>query len=180
MESTFKILSERLKFKRLIETDIKEIKKLILEYKDLNCPYLGLDIKHDKREANSIKPIIDDDDSSDMKFLIYRKINNELIGFCGIRKDFENLSGNLFYILSPRYKGYGFAIESIKSLIKYGFIELNLNLIKAEIPFDAKKAWRPVERAGMAYMGEYQDKNQNSKFLLFIINKKEYLNQAFY
>ena len=180
MDSTFKMISERLTFKRFFEFDNKEFKKLILENEDLNCLHLGSNIMHDIRGAKHIKSSGVFDDSSDMKYLIYKKINNEIIGFCGIITDFENLSGKLFYILASPYKGYGYAIESIKSLIKFGFTKLNLNLIKAEIPFNLKEAWKPVERAGMAYMGDYQDKNQNTRFLLFIINKKEYLNQAFY
>ena len=108
--------------------------------------------------TNHFKPKIFHEDSSDIMFLIYKKINNEFIEICGITTDFENLSGKLFCILSPYYKGYGFAIESIKSLIKYGFKELNFNLIKAEIPVNLKEVWKPVERAGMAYMGDYQGK----------------------
>jgi len=180
MNSTIKLISERLKFKRFFEYDNKDLKKLFFEYKTLNHPYLGSDVTYDIRVANYIKPIIFHDDSSEIKFLIYKKINDEFIGLCGITIDFENLSGKLFYILSLRYKGHGFAIESIKSLIKYGFTELNLNLVKAEIPIDLKEAWKPVERAGMAYMGVYHDKNQGSRFLLFKIDKKEYLNQVFY
>jgi RimJ/RimL family protein N-acetyltransferase len=180
MDSTFKILSERLKFKRFFELDRKELKELFFEYEDLNRPYVRSDIPHGIRVSKHIKPIIFHDDSSDMKFLIYKKITNEFIGLCGITTDFENLSGKLFYILTPYHKGYGYAIESIKLLIKYGFTELNLNLIKAEIPVDLKEAWKPVERAGMAYMGDYQGKNQKTRFLLFIIDKKEYLNQALY
>ena len=159
MNSTFKIISERLELNRYLDTNDENVKKLILEYKNLNCPYLS---------------------SSEMKFSIYKKGDAELVGFCVIDIDYENLSGKIFYILFPEHKRNGFAIESIKLLIKFAFTELNLKFIKAEIPFKLKGAWKPAERAGMRYMGDFREKDQNSRFLLFKINKKEYLNQAFY
>ena len=43
-----------------------------------------------------------------------------------------------------------------------------------------RNAWKPAERAGMRYMGDFGDINQDSRFLLFVIDKKEYLNQVSY
>ena len=162
MNSTFKIISERLELNRYFDSDDKYINTLILEYKNLNCPF----------HIHNV--------SSEMKFLIYKKGVAELVGFCGIDIDYENSSGKIFYILFPQHKRNGFAIESIRSLTKFAFTELNLKFIKAEIPFKLKGAWKPAERAGMRYMGDFREQDQNSRFLLFKIDKKEYLNQAFY
>ena len=94
--------------------------------------------------------------------------------------DSNEFKGKIFYILLSQYQGNGYAVESIKIILKLAFSRLNLNQIIAEIPFHLKDAWKPAERAGMRYMGDFGAINQDFRFLLFVIDKKEYLNQVFY
>jgi len=180
MNPTFKITGERLVLNRVLHTNDKNIEKLIVNYKNLNCPYLSSDYQKENLVAKDSKSILIHNNSLEMKFLIYKKIDKDFVGFCGIALDGENSGGKIFYILSPYHKGNGFAIESIKLLLKFAFNDLNLNYVKAEIPFNLKRAWKPVERAGMKYLGDFQVKDPSKRFLLFKIDKKEYLNQLYY
>jgi RimJ/RimL family protein N-acetyltransferase len=180
MNPTFKITSERLELNRVLHMRNKNIEKLIVDYKNLNCPYLSFDYEKESLVANGSESMLIHNDSLEMKFLIYRKIVKDFVGFCGIALDGETSGGKIFYILSPYHKGNGFAIESIKLLLKFAFIDLNLNYVKAEIPSNLKGAWKPVERAGMRYLGDFQVEDQINRFLLFKIDKKEYLNQLYY
>jgi len=177
----FKLESKRLKFKTTSEDNSNEISVLIEEIKALKCGFFGPGFLIKENLENPYNTIEKNDFISNAVILsIYFKLTGEFIGLCGLKTDSKNLKGKLFYVLLSQYQGNGYAIESIKILLKLAFSRLNLNQVIAKIPYNFKDAWKPAERAGMRYMGDIGDVDQDSRFLLFVIDKKEYLNQVYY
>ena len=183
IKATFdsKIESKRLEFKPPSEKDFEGLWNLKQENRSLSYGIFG-DELGDKDDLIDLHKIINKDKSlsNGIIFSIYSKLTKDFIGLCGIRTDSNEFKGKIFYILLSQYQGNGYAVESIKILLKLAFTRLELNQIIAEIPHNLKDVWKPAERAGMRYMGDFRSINQDFRFLLFVIDKKEYLNQVFY
>ena len=112
--------------------------------------------------------------------MITTKESGNYIGFCGLINLKEDNEAECFYALLPRYRGHGFAIESVKKLIGYTFSELGLTrIIKFINPKDSR-LWKVAERVGMKYMGHVQLDNISSKVMYFSIEKTEFEAQQFY
>ncbi|TXT64754.1 MAG: Spermidine N(1)-acetyltransferase [Promethearchaeota archaeon] len=84
-------------------------------------------------------------------FEIFHKQDKKLIGDCG----FNNISwidrrGNIgLGIGEPKYWNKGIASEAVNLLLKYGFDELNLFKIYADIFSPNIGSWRCAEKVGM-------------------------------
>ena len=181
MNSDSKIESKRLEFKSPSDKDFDGFSVLVQENRSLSCEFFGDGFRGKDDLVNLYKVIHKNEFLSNGIILsIYSKLNGEFIGLCGIKTDSKDLKGKIFYILLSHYQGNGFAVESIKILLKLAFSRLNLNQVIAEIPYNFKDAWKPAERAGLRYMGDLGAINKESRFLLFVIDKREYLNQIFY
>ncbi len=62
------------------------------------------------------------------------KTSPGLIGTMGFRSiDKENMRAEIGYILSPRARGQGYAVEAIASIINYGFQQMGLHSIEARV-----------------------------------------------
>lgn len=181
MKLDYRIESQRLEIRPLSKGDFSGFKAIGVENRNLRCSFLRSRLKNEKTISKIFKLIMNQEVFQNGGiFSIYSKLTEEFIGLNGIDINFKDLEGKIFYILLSRYFGNGFAIESINLLFKVAFLKQNLNLVFADIPSHLKSAWKPVERAGMRYVGDFQDHNLNSRVLRFKINKKEYLNQRFY
>ena len=104
-------------------------------------------------------------------FLISLKGSDLPIGVCGFIPSDVHSEQKCFFILDKMFRGNGYAIESLKSLIEFGFKELNLKKIKAFIPLENRAAWKTVERSGMKYFGDKLVKKQSQKMMFFCIEK---------
>ncbi|MFX0138236.1 MAG: GNAT family N-acetyltransferase [Candidatus Hodarchaeota archaeon] len=112
--------------------------------------------------------------------VISNKEIKEDIGSCGFTFSEENNETVCFYMLMPRFRGNGFAIEAMKKLIEYAF--LNLNLPKLTIYINPKSSgiWKVAERTGMKYMGQIELNKIYSKAMFFSIEKKEFTARQLY
>lgn len=87
----------------------------------------------------------------------------------------EDGSGaEIFYIVFPKYRGYGYAIEAMKKLIEFAFKGLNLTRLITFIHPTNSKAWKVAERIGLKYMGHKQIKDISSNAMYFSIEKAEF------
>ncbi|MRH45093.1 GNAT family N-acetyltransferase [Aquibacillus halophilus] len=93
--------------------------------------------------------------------------DNLLIGTMTLRIDKQHNKGELAYWVGKDYWNKGYAQESGKRMIKFGFEELNLNRIYAPAMSKNKASTRAMGKIGMSYegtlkqdiikWGEYQD-----------------------
>ena len=106
--------------------------------------------------------------------LIIKKDTGNSIGSCGLILLENKNEAICFYSLLPGYRGYGFAIEAMKKLIKYAFLKLKLFKLITFINPKSSKVWKVAERVGMKYMGQVQIIDISSRAMYFSIEKIEF------
>ena len=77
----------------------------------------------------------------------------ELIGFCGFRYFYEPPELELYYGLSARYWGHGFATEAAAAVVEYAFNVLHFNQVYAATDAPNVASNRVLERLGMRLEG---------------------------
>lgn len=125
-----RIFTKRLLLREWKETDYKDL----YEYakSDLVGPNAGWKPHKDEKES---KDIIQMFIASKDTYAIELISENKVIGGIGLhdRKPDELLSHlsqkEIGYVLNPNYWGNGFVPEAVNGLLKYGFEELNLDII---------------------------------------------------
>lgn len=87
-------------------------------------------------------------------FGVALKSDNNLIGLVGL-KDINTLNQSAeFYIILDRSAwGKGYGTEATTLMLRYGFLELNLNRIQTQDMDENVGGWRADEKAGFRYEG---------------------------
>ena len=62
----------------------------------------------------------------------------------------------LGYIFNPKYQRMGYATESVKAIIKYGFEDLRIHRIFAHCNPKNRTSWKLLERVGMRREGSFK------------------------
>lgn len=110
------------------------------------------------------------------------KDNNELIGIINLHNIDEcNNSAETSYILSPRYWRKGIMTEALKKILKFAFVNVELNRIQADL-FDGNEASKKVMvKCGMISEGVNREKYfKNGKYIdsiQFAIIKRDFKNE---
>jgi RimJ/RimL family protein N-acetyltransferase len=92
-------------------------------------------------------------------FGVALKDTNTLIGLVGL-KDINQLNQTAeFYVIigDPASWGKGYGTEATKLMIRYGFMELNLNRIQTQDMEENIGGWRADEKAGFKYEGTIRE-----------------------
>ena len=124
------------------------------------------------RKASTEKP------RTKYELAVVLKSGNRLIGGCGIRiKNADLREGDLGYALNRLHWGNGYATETTKALIQFGFSKLKLHRIWATCDTRNKASARVLEKAGMKREGllrqnVFQKGAWRDSFLYAILEKK--------
>ena len=86
-------------------------------------------------------------------FAVIHKNENKLVGTMTIRVDKIHNKGELAYWIGKDYWGKGYATESSKRVVEFGFGELKLNRIWAPIMSKNKASSKVMEKIGLKYEG---------------------------
>jgi ribosomal-protein-alanine N-acetyltransferase len=94
------------------------------------------------------------------RWAVIEKSSGNFIGWSGLKfiKEYENNHINFYdvgYRLMPKYWGKGYATESAKAAIEYGFTKLNLNEIIGTVNVDNIKSRRALEKCGLVYVEQF-------------------------
>lgn len=79
------------------------------------------------------------------------KATNEVIGFCGLKYLEDIHETDLGYRWKQRHWGKGYATEAGMACLQYGFKNLGLEQIVAQVLEENKASVRVLEKIGMAY-----------------------------
>lgn len=98
------------------------------------------------------------------------------IGFMWISN--ENRSAEVGYSLSRAYWNKGYMTEALAAVLRFGFMELNLNRIEAQYECDNPASGRVMEHVGMRREGTLKERLYNkSRFVdveLYAILREEW------
>ncbi|MBQ8474634.1 MAG: GNAT family N-acetyltransferase [Clostridia bacterium] len=82
------------------------------------------------------------------------KDTKKMIGTCGFtRIDERNLTGEIGYVINPKYCGNGYATEAAKRVLRFGFEELQLRRIEARYMLPNDASLRIMKKSGMKEEG---------------------------
>jgi len=120
-------------------------------------------------------------------YAIVLKAENKVIGSLGLheRKPDESLAHlkqrEIGYVLSANYWGQGIMPEAVKRVIKYGFEELDLDLIWCGYFSFNERSKRVIEKSGFNYKFTSTKNlpllgNEEVEVLHYNIEKEEYVN----
>ena len=84
-------------------------------------------------------------------FLVTPKDDDMPAGICGLVKRQEFDDPDIGFAFLQRYRENGYALESAKAVLEYGFAELNLKRIIAIADPDNERSVRLLERLGLAF-----------------------------
>lgn len=150
----------------LLETDRLILKEL--NYKDLNTlfqywsddevtKYMNIDSFTSTKQVEDMVNLLNDlfQNKQAIRWGIFEKKNNQLIGTCGYNTGFnkEACIGEIGYDLGKMYWGHGYMQEALRSIINYGFIELNLNRIEGYVILGNAKSENTLDKLGFKKEG---------------------------
>jgi RimJ/RimL family protein N-acetyltransferase len=146
------IISERLYLRPLEPTQDNHLYSTWLNNEEIRrwfSVYPTSDFRGKERLDNLYK------DFHHILFGVALKSDNTLIGLVGL-KDIHILNQSAeFYVIigDPAAWGKGYGTESTKMMLRYGFMELNLNRIQTQDMEGNIGGWRADEKAGFKYEG---------------------------
>lgn len=93
------------------------------------------------------------------RWAVILKETGEFIGWSGLRVDFNVNGHEQFYDLGfrfiERFWGKGYATESAKALVDFGFEELHIPIINAYTDFDNIGSRKVLESAGLKFINAF-------------------------
>lgn len=93
-----------------------------------------------------------------IRWAIVRKEDNAIIGTCGFNNWIMKSSrGEVGYELGRIYWGNGYATESLKEMLRYGFEEIKLNRIEAFTVPEAHKSINLLKKLGFKKEGTLRE-----------------------
>ncbi len=150
------ILTERTKLRLIELSDLDSIHNLhALPETD---EYNALGIPKDMAETKAIiAPWIAEHELKEIKnytFAIEQKSNGKFIGLFGLKLGNKKYKrGEVWYKIHVDYWGKGYATESLKKVIDFGFETLKLHRIEAGCAVDNIGSIRVLEKSGMTKEG---------------------------
>jgi len=119
--------------------------------------------RRDSMNETNTKSMIEDMQKNEEVFIIFNKLNNEKIGYALIMdRDEYNREAMLgLSIEDKENRGKGFGKETIKLLLKHGFINLNLESMYLGVYSHNEYAIKVYEKVGFKYVG----RRRNAKII---------------
>lgn len=150
------ILTERLKLRLIQFSDLQSIHKLhsLPETDEFNALGIPRNIEETK---NTIEPWIGENNLSKIKnytFAIENRLDSEFIGLFGLKLGVQKYKrGEVWYKIHSDFWRKGYATESLKAIINFGFKNLQLHRIEAGCAVENIGSVRVLEKAGMIREG---------------------------
>ena len=145
------LTTERLLLRDFIESDWEAV--LAYQQDPLYLRYNEWTSRSPKEVREFLQMFLDHQTQSPrfkFQFAITLKSTGQLIGNCGVRRDHpEAQEGDMGYELDPGHWGQGYATEAARTVLNFGFSNLNLRRISAWCVADNAGSARVLEKIGM-------------------------------
>ncbi|MBS4043163.1 MAG: GNAT family N-acetyltransferase [Chitinophagaceae bacterium] len=128
------LITERLYLRRIVKEDVADL--FVIRSNESAMKYIDRPIATSYDDALNLIKVIDEvyEKKDGVTWAICLKEDHKLIGTIGFWKmDKPNFRAEIGYILNPTFHRKGIMLESLKSVIHFGFNQLNLHSIEANI-----------------------------------------------
>ena len=96
---------------------------------------------------------------TDAQFAIVRRADAAVVGSCTLyRLDAQSRMAEIGYVLRPSEWGQGYAAEAVTTLLDWGFDQLDLNRVEADIDPRNTPSVRAMERLGFTREGHLRER----------------------
>lgn len=152
----FNFTSDRLAFEEISETDLEMIHQLhsIPEVDEFNTLGIPKNLEETKKVIQS--DIGDQSKKQRSRFCwkITLKDSGKFIGLAGMSLSNDRFKmGEFYYKFFPEFWGNGYATETAKRIIRFGFEKFKLHRIEAGVATGNRASIRVLEKAGMTNEG---------------------------
>ncbi|MFL5785979.1 MAG: GNAT family N-acetyltransferase [Bacteriovoracaceae bacterium] len=96
------------------------------------------------------------------------------LGWCGLKFHPETNEVDLGYRFMKKFWGKGYATESSRASLDYGFKTLKLERILAKAMPDNKDSIKVMQKLGMTFRGYHHDPTDPHPFVLYDMKKEEW------
>ncbi len=143
--------TERLYLRKFTMDDVAIM--LDLNSKDDVVRYTGNPAMKDEAEALQVLTdiILPQYEAGLGRWAVHTKIDDAFIGWCGLKQIEAHV--DLGYRFKKSTWGHGYATESAKAVLAYGFNQLMLTEIIAHVHLDNKASFKVLEKIGMKPIG---------------------------
>jgi ribosomal-protein-alanine N-acetyltransferase len=141
--------SERLLFKKITQVDEKNL--FALRTNDNVLRFMDVTRFNSIDDATSMISSLEESykQESGINWSIIEKQSNDFIGYFGFwRIITEHCRAEIGYALNPEYWGKGYMYETINRMVRFGFKEMNLHSIEANVNPLNERSKKTLERIG--------------------------------
>lgn len=108
------------------------------------------------------------------RWAVIDKQNNEFLGWCGLRYDHKTMDTDIGFRFFEKYWNRGFATESARVCLHYGFQKLNRQKIIGRAMAANTASIKVLEKIGLSFEKNFDFDGHSG--VVYRIKKEEYLN----
>jgi RimJ/RimL family protein N-acetyltransferase len=154
--------TKRLILRKFEETDFERV--FLIDSNPEVMKYIGVPPLSDIGQSKNIIKMIQQQylDNGIGRFAVIEKESNLLIGWSGLKFLTQEINGynniyELGYRFMPEYWGKGYALESAKASLDYGFNDLNIEIIYAMAHCENDGSNHILRKLGFEKTGEFTE-----------------------
>lgn len=163
--------SERIRFRKINLDDAKDL--FLIRSNDDVMRFMDVPRHHSISDSEKLIHTIDKSykEESGIDWSIIEKQSNTFIGYIGFIRIFpEHCRAEIGYALKPEYWGKGYMYETINCMVRFGFEEMNLHSIEANVNPLNERSKKVLERIGFNKEAHFRENYLfNGEFLDSII-----------
>jgi ribosomal-protein-alanine N-acetyltransferase len=163
--------TNRLLLRRLDNNDVNEVFQLRSNPQTMK--YIARPLISTQEEALAHIKLINDkiDSNEGINWAITIKGNPKLIGIFGLHKIYpEDYRCEIGYMILPEYNNQGITTEAVKAIVEYGFDDLKMHSIAANIDPKNNASERVLQKNGFVKEAHFiEDKYYDGKFFDTVI-----------
>ncbi|MCW8803622.1 MAG: GNAT family N-acetyltransferase [Ignavibacteriaceae bacterium] len=163
--------SERLLFRKIVIGDAKDL--FLIRSNDDVMRFMDVSRFESISDAEKLINSVEESykKQTGINWAIIEKLSNNFAGYFGFFRIIpEHCRAEIGYALKPEYWGKGYMYETLKRMVKFGFNEMNLHSIEANVNPDNDKSKKVLEKIGFKNEAYFRENYLfDNKFLDSII-----------
>ena len=163
--------SERLIFRRIVHGDANDI--FLIRSNNKVMRFMDVPWHHSISDAEKLINSVEESykNKTGISWGIVEKHSNSFIGYIGFIRIYpDHCRAEIGYALKPEFWGKGYMYETINKLVRFGFEEMKLHSIEANVNPLNEKSKKVLERVGFKKEAYFRENYFfNGKFLDSVI-----------